>query len=154
MWILKAAMEQKLAFSFIHSFIHSWLCWVFPAECSLSLAVASWGCSSLRCMGLSLWGLLLLQRTGSKHPRASVFMTHGLRSCGWWSSRVAAHRLSCGTWLEPTSPASTGRLLTIGPSGLPLLSFFPCFLPAPFFLHKCLLDTLLSCCNLILFSSQ
>ena len=62
--------------------------------------------------------------------------------------RIVAHRLSCCAVCRPTFPALTGRFFTIGPSGLPCLSLFPCFLPGTFFLHKHLVDTLLSCCNL------
>ena len=54
-------------------FIYFWLPWVFVTLCGLSLVVESRGYSLLRCMGFSLWGLLLLQSTGS------VVVAHG---CG------------------------------------------------------------------------
>ena len=41
------------------------LCWVFVAACGLSLVAASGGYSSLQCVGL-LWWLLLLWGTGSR----------------------------------------------------------------------------------------
>ena len=84
------------------------------------------------------------------------FSRRDSRAPGLWlvGLRVVAHRLSCCAVCRPTFPALTGRFFTIGPPGLPCLSFFPCFLPATFFLHKHLVDTLLSCCNLILFSSH
>ena len=45
-------------------FIYFWLCWVFVAVHGLSLVVVSGvsgGCSSLPCVGCSLWWLLWLQ---------------------------------------------------------------------------------------------
>ena len=70
-----------------------WLCWVFVAVCRLSLVVVSGGYSSLQCAGFSLWWLLLLRSTGSRHA-GSVAVPRGLSSCG---SRVLECRLSsCG----------------------------------------------------------
>ena len=68
-------------FSFIYflKFIYFCLRWVFVAEQGLSLVAASRGYSSLRCMGFSLWWLLLLQSMGSRHV-GSVVVAHGL-SC-------------------------------------------------------------------------
>ena len=57
---------------FIYLFI--WLCWVFIAVHGLSLVVASGGYSSLRCVGFSLWWLLLLWSMG--------FRPAGFSSCG------------------------------------------------------------------------
>ena len=70
---------------FIYLFIY-WLCWVFVAECELSLLAASGGYSSLQCTGFSLrW--LLLWSMGSRPP--------GFSSCGL---RALEHRLSsCDT---------------------------------------------------------
>ena len=62
--------------SFIHSFIHLWLCWVFVSVRGLSLVAASGGHSSSRCAGLSLSRPLLLQSTGSRHA-GSVVVAHG-----------------------------------------------------------------------------
>ena len=63
-----------------------WLHWVFVAVRRLSLVVASGGYSSLRCAGFSLWWLLLLWSTGSRHT--------GFSSCG---SRALERRpSSCG----------------------------------------------------------
>ena len=59
---------------FYFLFIYFWLRWVFVAVCSLSLVVASGGYSSLRCAGFSLWWLLVLRSTGSRHV--------GFGSCG------------------------------------------------------------------------
>ena len=65
-----------------------WLFWVFAAACGLSLVAGSRGYSSLWCGGFSLWLLLLLRSTGSRHV--------GFSSCG---SRALEHKLSsCGAW--------------------------------------------------------
>ena len=48
-------------------FIYFWLRWVFVAARGLSLVVVSGGYSSLQCAGFSLWWLLLLRSTGSRH---------------------------------------------------------------------------------------
>ena len=61
-------------FKYIYLFIYFWLCWVFVAARGLSLVVASGGYSSLRCVGFSLWWLLLLWSTGSRRA--------GFSSCG------------------------------------------------------------------------
>ena len=71
---------------FICLFIYFWLRWVFVAALVLPLAAASGGYSSLRCTGFSLWWLLLLRSTGSRHV--------GFSSCG---SQAPERRLSrCG----------------------------------------------------------
>ena len=62
-----------IAITFINLF-NFWLCWVFVAVRRLSLVVVSGGYSSLRCTGFSLWWLLLLRSTGSRHT--------GFSSCG------------------------------------------------------------------------
>ena len=66
-------------------FIYFWLHWVFVAARGLSLVAASRGYSSLRCTGLSLRWLLLLQSTGSRYV--------GFSSCGTRASVVVAHGL-------------------------------------------------------------
>ena len=63
-------------YKFIYLFIY-WLLWVFVAAHGLSLIALSGGYSSLRCMGFSLWWLLLLQSTGSRRV--------GFSSCGTWA---------------------------------------------------------------------
>ena len=62
-------------------FFNFWLRWVFGAVCGLSLVVVSGGYSSWRCSGLSLWWLLWLPSTGSRHT-ASVAVVHVLSSHG------------------------------------------------------------------------
>ena len=52
---------------FIYLFNYSWLRWVFVAVRGLSLVVASRGYSSLQCADFSLWWLLLLWSSGSRH---------------------------------------------------------------------------------------
>ena len=62
------------------------------------LAAASGDYSSLQCVGFSLWWLLLLWSTGSRHA-GSVVVAHRLSSCG---SQALERRLSsCGAraWL-------------------------------------------------------
>ena len=67
-------------------FIYVWLHWVLVAMCGLSLVTMSGGYSLLQCAGFSLWWLLLLQSTGSRHV--------GFSSCG---TQALEHRLSsCG----------------------------------------------------------
>ena len=73
-----------LNFGFIYLFIYLWLCWVFVSVRGLSLVVASGGCSSSRCVGLSLSRPLLLQSTGSRRA-GSVVVACGLSrsaACG------------------------------------------------------------------------
>ena len=108
-------------------FIYFWLHQVFVAVLGLSLVAASGGYCSLRCMGFSLWWLLLLWSTGSRRV--------GFSSCG---SRALEHRLSsCGTraqllhgmWdlprpgLESVSPALAGGFSTTAPPRKPYLLF-------------------------------
>ena len=96
-------------FNLINLFTYCWLCWGFVAALGLSLAVASRGYSSLRCVGFSLRWPLLLQSTGSRRV--------GFRSCG------PQTKVPCSTWdlprpgMEPMSPASAGGFLTTGPPG-------------------------------------
>ena len=73
-----------LNFGFIYLFIYLWLCWVFVSVRGLSLVAASGGCSSSRCVGLSLSRPLLLQSTGSRRA----------------DSVIVAHRPSCSTACE------------------------------------------------------
>ena len=60
--------------------IYFWLCCVFIAIHELSLVAASRGYSLLRCAGFSLWWLLLLRSTGSRHV--------GFSSCGTWARQL------------------------------------------------------------------
>ena len=87
---VRALPTSNLSFFFffpINLFIYFWLRWVFVAARGLSLFVASRGYSSLWCVGFSLWWLLLLWSTGSRHA--------GFSSC---DSRALERRLSsCGT---------------------------------------------------------
>ena len=59
----------------------------FVAACGLSLVVASGGYCSLRCVGFSLWWLLLLWSTGSRRAGFTSFNTAG--------SVVVVHWLCC-----------------------------------------------------------
>ena len=82
-----------LFLKFIYLFIYFWLRWVFVAACNLSLvAEATLRCSAQasHCGGFSCCGA---QALGA---RASVFVAHGLRSCGL---QALEHKLSsCGAW--------------------------------------------------------
>ena len=73
-------------FFLVNLFIYFWLCWVFVAARGLSLVAASWGYSSLRCAGISLWWLLLLRSMGSRCV--------GFSSCG--SQALELRLSSCG----------------------------------------------------------
>ena len=57
-------------------FIYLWLCWVFVSVRGLSVAAASGGHSSSRCVGLSLSRPLLLRSTGSRRTGSAV-VAHG-----------------------------------------------------------------------------
>ena len=63
-----------ISFKIYFIVFYFWLCWVFVAAHGLSLVVASGGYSSFRCMGFSLWWLLLLWSMGSRRA--------GFSSCG------------------------------------------------------------------------
>ena len=67
----------KCFFFFFNKFTYFWLHQVFAAAHGLSLVAASGGYSSLRHVGFSLRGLLLLQSTGSRRA--------GFSSCGTWA---------------------------------------------------------------------
>ena len=67
-------MYFLILFKKINLFIYFWLRWVFVATCGLSLVAVSGGYSLLLCVGFSLWWLLLLWSTGSRHA--------GFSSCG------------------------------------------------------------------------
>ena len=83
--------------------------------------MASRGYPSLRCAGFSLWWLLLLRSTGSRHM--------GFSSCGpqaqqlWRMGLVASRHVVRGMWdlpgpgIEPVSPALAGGFLTNAPPG-------------------------------------
>ena len=64
------------SYSFIYLFIYLWLCWVFISVRGPSLAVASGGHSSSRCVGLPLSRPLLLRSTGFRCA-GSVIVAHG-----------------------------------------------------------------------------
>ena len=70
-------MSQIIFFNLFILFIYFWLPWVFLAARGLSPVVVSGGYSLLRCVGFSLWWLLLLQSTGSRHA-GSVVVARGL----------------------------------------------------------------------------
>ena len=74
-------------FIYLFYWFYFWLLWIFIAVRRLSVVAVSSGYSSLRCKDVSLWWLLLLWSTSSRHG--------GFSSCG---SQALEHRLSsCGT---------------------------------------------------------
>ena len=77
----------------------------------LSLVAASGGYSSLRCVGFSLWWLLLLWSTGSERVGFNGCGARALLLCGMWDLP--------GPGLEPVSPALAGGFLTTVPPGKP-----------------------------------
>ena len=70
-------LDKGFFFFFSFFFINLFYIWVFVAAYRLSLVAASGGYSSLWCTGFSLWWLLLLRSTGSRHA--------GFSSCGTWA---------------------------------------------------------------------
>ena len=76
-----------VAFFFLIYLFYFWLCWVFATVRGLSLVAVSRGYSSLWCAGFSLWWLLLLHSTGSRHV--------GFSSCV--SGAIERRLSSCGT---------------------------------------------------------
>ena len=117
-WAVINVYIQDFFFSFkvIYLFIYFWLRWVFVAARGLSLVVASGGYSSLQCTGFSLWWLLLLRSTGSRHA--------GFSSCGAWAQLLRGMCDLPGPGLEPVSPALAGRFSTTVPPGKPLYKTF------------------------------
>ena len=122
--------NQNLSF-----FFFLWLRWVFVAARRLSLVVGSRGYSSLRCTGFSLWWLLLLRSTGSRHvgfsscgTRAQQLWLTGSRAQAqqlWHTGLVALwHEGSSWTRAQIVSPALAGGFLTTAPPGKSLESIF------------------------------
>ena len=62
------------------TYLFFWLRLVFTAAHRLSLVAVSGGYSSLQCAGFSLWWLLFLRSTGSRHA--------GFSSCGTWAQQL------------------------------------------------------------------
>ena len=75
-------------------FIYFWLHWVFVAGCGLSLVAESGGYCSLRCAGFSLWWLLFLQSTGSRHGFQQLWLV-GSRAQAQqlWRTRFVVQQL-------------------------------------------------------------
>ena len=80
--------SQGDCFQIFYLFIYLYfcVCWVFVAVRGLSLVAVSRGYYSLRCVGFSLWWLLLLQSMGSRST--------GFSSCGLWA--LECRLSSCG----------------------------------------------------------
>ena len=124
-------------FTSLLDYLFIWLCWVFVTTWRLSLALVSWGYSSLQCTGFSLLWLLLLWSTGSRHAgfsscstqaqclclSGSVLVSCRLSTCVLQAqylcpagSVILVLGLSCfnhvafpGPGIEPVSPALTGE---------------------------------------------
>ena len=76
--VIHAAMNILVLFPSMYVqalLVFFWLHWVFTAARGLSLVAASGGYSSLQCAGFSLWWLLLLRSTGSRHAGFSSCST-------------------------------------------------------------------------------
>ena len=81
--------------------------------CCCARAFSSCGeLSSLRCAGFSLWWLLLLRSTGSRHTGfsscGSPALERRLSSCGAWALLLRGTWDLPGPGLEPVSPALAG----------------------------------------------
>ena len=87
--MVKYTQNFNLSFFFLAALGLRCCTWAFW----LSLVAASGGYTSLRCVGFSLWWLLLLWSTGSRRA-GSVVVALRLQSAG---SVVVVHRLSCST---------------------------------------------------------
>ena len=81
-------ISATLACCYFFIYFYFWLPWALAAR-RLSLVAESGGFSSLRCTGFSLWLLVLLRSTGSRHA-GSVVVAHGLScsvACGIFPDR-------------------------------------------------------------------
>ena len=85
-------------------FIFIFGCWVFVAACGLSLVAERGATLLMRCVGFSLWWLLLFRSTGPRMHGLGCF--HGV-----WDLP--------GSEIEPMSPTLQGGFLTTGPPGKP-----------------------------------
>ena len=86
-------LSSILLFLFIYLFIYFGPCWVFVAARGLFSSCGEGDYYSLRCTGVSLWWLLLLQ-SRDLGAWASIVVARGLSSCG---PRAVERRLSsCG----------------------------------------------------------
>ena len=106
--IVHSVFLKKFYF-ILYLLIYFWFHWVFVAVHGLSLVAVSGGYSLLRCVGFSLWWLLLLWSTGSRCAGFSSCGTRAQLLCGMWDLP--------GPGLEPVSPALTGGFLTTTPPG-------------------------------------
>ena len=94
-----------------------WLRWVFIAVRGLSLIEVSGGCSSLPCVGFSLWWLLLLWSTGS---RCTGFSSCSTQAQQLWlaGSRAQAQQL----WhMGLVAPRHVGSSLTRDGTHIPCI---------------------------------
>ena len=94
---------------FLNFYLLNFDCFGSLLRHGLSLIAASRGYSSLRCAGFSLWWLLFLKSTGSRHTNFSSCGTQG--HCLWLAvSRAQAQMLLWGMWNLPR-PGSNPRPL-------------------------------------------
>ena len=113
--IVHSVFLKKFYF-ILYLLIYFWFHWVFVAVHGLSLVAVSGGYSLLRCVGFSLWWLLLLWSTGSRCAGFSSCGTRAQLLCGMWDLP--------GPGLDPLSPALAGRFLTTAPPEKSLHSVF------------------------------
>ena len=86
-----------------------WLLWVFIAACGLSLVLASGGFCFLWCAGFSLWGLRLLQSSGSRCVGFSSCSSRALEH--WLSSLASRHVRSSWTKDRTRVPCIAWQIL-------------------------------------------
>ena len=121
---------------YINLFIYLWLHWVFIAVRSLSLAAVSGGYSSLRCVGFSLWWLLLLRSMGS---RRAGFSSYGMRVQYLWHTGLVAPQHVGSSWTRAQThvPCFTRQILNhCVTSGVPMWNFLRSLILKAFVKYK------------------
>ena len=118
---------SPLATTSLFFFFNFYLFYLFLAALGLRCCTQAFsscskrGYSLLRCAGLSLQWLLLLQSMGSRcagfSSCGSRALEHRLSSCGAWAQLLCIMWDLPGPGIEPVSPVLAGRFLTTVPPG-------------------------------------